>query len=131
MDTANRGRPGLSLLLTSVAFFMVALDALVVVTALPAIHRSLGGSLATLEWAVNAYGLTFAAGMITAAALGDRLRPRPGHVGRAAPVQPGLGGVRARPDRGHADRRPGRPGARRGRRHAAQPDDPDQRVPRL
>jgi hypothetical protein len=49
MDTANRGRPGLSLLLTSVAFFMVALDALVVVTALPAIHHSLGGSLATLE----------------------------------------------------------------------------------
>ena len=76
MDTANRGRPATCLLLTSVAFFMVALDALVVVTALPAIHRSVGGSLATLEWAVNAYGLTFAAGMITAAALGDRLGRR-------------------------------------------------------
>jgi len=76
MDNTHRIRPAVCLLLTSVAFFMVALDALVVVTALPAIHRSLGGSLATLEWAVNAYGLTFAAGMITAAALGDRLGRR-------------------------------------------------------
>jgi EmrB/QacA subfamily drug resistance transporter len=66
----------LVLALTSVSFFMVALDALVVVTALPDIHRSLGGSIATLEWAVNAYTLTFAAGIITAAAIGDRLGRR-------------------------------------------------------
>ncbi len=66
----------LVLALTSISFFMVSLDALVVVTALPAIHRSVGGSIATLEWAVNAYALTFAAGIITAAALGDRLGRR-------------------------------------------------------
>lgn len=66
----------LVLALTSISFFMVALDALVVVTALPSIHASLGGSIATLEWAVNAYGLTFAAGIITAAALGDRFGHR-------------------------------------------------------
>ena len=66
----------LVLALTSISFFMVALDALVVVTALPDIHRSLGGSIATLEWAVNAYTLTFAAGIITAAAIGDRLGRR-------------------------------------------------------
>ncbi|HEV2259519.1 MAG TPA: hypothetical protein VGS06_40925 [Streptosporangiaceae bacterium] len=36
-------RTGWALLLTSVAFFMVTLDSLVVVTALPAIHRELGG----------------------------------------------------------------------------------------
>jgi EmrB/QacA subfamily drug resistance transporter len=64
------------LALTSVAFFMVSLDALVVVTALPAIHRSIGGAIGTLEWAVNAYALTFAAGIITAAALGERLGRR-------------------------------------------------------
>ena len=58
--------------LTSVAFFMVALDTLVVVTALPAIHRDLGGSLSTLEWTINAFVLSYAAGIITAAALGDR-----------------------------------------------------------
>jgi EmrB/QacA subfamily drug resistance transporter len=51
---------------------MVTLDALVVVTALPAIHRDLGANLSTLEWTVNAFTLAFAAGIITAAALGDR-----------------------------------------------------------
>jgi EmrB/QacA subfamily drug resistance transporter len=59
-----------------VAFFMVVLDALVVVTALPSIHRSLGGSLGTLQWTVNAYNMAFGAGIVTAAALGDRLGRR-------------------------------------------------------
>ena len=72
----NRSGPGWTLALTSVAFFMTALDALVVITALPAIHREIGGSLANLEWAVNAYLLSFAAGIITATALGDRLGRR-------------------------------------------------------
>src|SRR5690242_11676145 len=65
-----------TLALTSVAFFMVALDSLVVVTALPAIHRDLGGSISTLEWTVNAFTLTYAAGIITAAAMADRLGRR-------------------------------------------------------
>lgn len=65
-----------TLALTAVAFFMVTLDALVVVTALPSIHRDLGGSIATLEWTVNAFTLTYAAGIITASALGDRLGRR-------------------------------------------------------
>jgi EmrB/QacA subfamily drug resistance transporter len=73
---AARGQRSWALVLTSVAFFMTALDSLVVVTALPAIHASLGGSVATLEWTVNAYTLPFAAGIITAAALGDRLGRR-------------------------------------------------------
>jgi EmrB/QacA subfamily drug resistance transporter len=79
MQVASRERAvslPLVLALTSISFFMVSLDALVVVTALPAIHRSVGGSIATLEWAVNAYALTFAAGIITCAALGDRLGRR-------------------------------------------------------
>ncbi len=65
-----------TLALTSIAFFMVALDSLVVVTALPALHRELGGSISTLEWTVNAFTLTYAAGIITAAALGDRVGRR-------------------------------------------------------
>jgi EmrB/QacA subfamily drug resistance transporter len=73
---AMRSQRTWALVLTSVAFFMTALDALVVVTALPAIHAGLGGSVATLEWTVNAYTLPFAAGIITAAALGDRLGRR-------------------------------------------------------
>jgi len=69
-------RTGWALLLTSAAFFMVTLDSLVVVTALPAIHRALGGQVSTLEWAVNAYLLVFAAGIITAASIGERLGRR-------------------------------------------------------
>src|SRR4029077_12581787 len=36
----------------------------------------IGGSISTLEWTVNAFTLTYAAGIITAAALGDRLGRR-------------------------------------------------------
>ena len=72
----HRPRPIWTLALTAIAFFMVALDALVVVTALPAIQRDLHASLSTLEWTVNAFTLAFAAGIITAAALGDRLGRR-------------------------------------------------------
>ncbi|HEY3007864.1 MAG TPA: MFS transporter [Micromonosporaceae bacterium] len=61
-----------ALALTGVSFFMVTLDALVVITALPAVGRNLGAGISTLEWTVNAYTLTCAAGIITAAALGDR-----------------------------------------------------------
>src|SRR5499433_1309480 len=66
----------LTLLLTSVAFFMVTLDALVVVTALPSIHHDLGGGISTLQWTVSAYTIAFGAGILTAAALGDRLGRR-------------------------------------------------------
>ena len=61
-----------TLAITSVAVFMVSLDNLVVTTALPVIKRSLGASLASLEWMVNAYTLTFAVLLLTGAALGDR-----------------------------------------------------------
>ena len=40
--------PARTVLLTAVADFMVTLDALVVVTALPSIHKSFGGGIATL-----------------------------------------------------------------------------------
>ena len=74
-DPAASGRV-LTVLLTSVAYFMVALDTLVVVTALPSIHRDLGGNVETLQWTVNAYVLAFGAGIITAAALGDLIGRR-------------------------------------------------------
>jgi EmrB/QacA subfamily drug resistance transporter len=76
MSTDRRTNPGWALALTTVAFFMGALDNLVVITALPAIHKEIGGSLTTLEWTVNAYTLAVAATIITAAAIGDRLGRR-------------------------------------------------------
>jgi EmrB/QacA subfamily drug resistance transporter len=62
--------------LTSTASFMVVLDALVVTTALPRMQRDLHANLASLQWTVNSYGIAFAAGIITAAALGDRFGRR-------------------------------------------------------
>lgn len=64
------------LVLSSVASLMVALDALVVATALGAIRRHFGASIDELEWTVNAYGLSFAVLLVPAAALGDRLGRR-------------------------------------------------------
>ena len=64
------------LALTSVSSLMVALDALVVTTALPVIRVQLHASLAELEWTVNAYVLSLAVLLMTGAALGDRFGRR-------------------------------------------------------
>ena len=55
---------------------MVALDALVVTTALSTIRVDLGASIEQLEWTVNAYNLSFAVLLMTAAAVGDRFGRR-------------------------------------------------------
>src|SRR3954454_18503932 len=62
--------------LAAVASFMVALDTLVVSTALTTIKADLHASIAQLEWTVNAYNLSFGVLLMTGAALGDRLGPR-------------------------------------------------------
>src|SRR6201995_4155726 len=64
------------LVLAAMAAFMTALDALVVTTALSTIKRDLGASVEGLEWTVNAYNLSFAVLLMTAAALGDRFGRR-------------------------------------------------------
>ena len=75
-DTLEHTTTGLHLrwvlVLTSAAFFMTCLDSLVVATALPRIQESLHVSFASLQWTVNAYNIALAAGIICAAALGDR-----------------------------------------------------------
>ena len=48
------------LVLTALASFMVALDALVVATALSTIRLDLGATVEQLEWTVNSYTLSFA-----------------------------------------------------------------------
>jgi EmrB/QacA subfamily drug resistance transporter len=62
--------------LASLASFMMALDSLVVTTALATIREDLGASVEALEWTVNAYNLTFAVLLLTGAALGDRFGRR-------------------------------------------------------
>src|SRR6185437_12250230 len=74
--TTTRRAQSWALALTATASLMVALDALVVATALSTIRRDLHASLPTLEWTVNAYGLSFAVLLMTGAALGDRFGRR-------------------------------------------------------
>src|SRR4051794_37885888 len=64
------------LALAAVASFMVALDTLVVSTALTTIRLDLKASVEQLEWTVNAYNLSFAVLLIPATALGDRFGRR-------------------------------------------------------
>jgi EmrB/QacA subfamily drug resistance transporter len=66
------GLLGLTVTVTTVALFVVALDNLVVTTALPAIQRDLTASIQSLEWSVNAYTLVFAVCLLLGPLLGDR-----------------------------------------------------------
>src|SRR5665213_1722394 len=65
-----------AVVLTGLALFMASLDNLVVTTALPVIRVHLHAGLTGLEWTVNAYTLTFAVLLLTAAALGERFGRR-------------------------------------------------------
>jgi EmrB/QacA subfamily drug resistance transporter len=65
-----------TLLLVSIATFMLLLDVTVVNVALPDIQRELNASLSSLQWVVDAYSLMLAAFLLTAGSLGDRLGRR-------------------------------------------------------
>jgi EmrB/QacA subfamily drug resistance transporter len=77
-EAAHAARPHLGwvLGLTSTAYFMVVLDSVVVITALPRMQRDLHVGVASLQWTLTAYNIAFAAGIITAAAVGDRFGRR-------------------------------------------------------
>jgi DHA2 family methylenomycin A resistance protein-like MFS transporter len=63
----------LTLTAMSLGFAVVQLDITIVNTALDAIGTGLGGGVAALQWVVNAYTIGFAAFILTAGALGDRV----------------------------------------------------------
>jgi EmrB/QacA subfamily drug resistance transporter len=75
-DASPKSSKAAVLALASAASFMVALDALVVTTALGAIRQELGASIDALQWTMNAYNLCFAVLLLTGAALGDRFGRR-------------------------------------------------------
>ncbi len=75
-ESGEKARQAWVLVLSSLAAFIVGLDALVVTTALTTIHRDLSAPIEALEWTVNAYTLSFAVLLIPAAALGDRFGRR-------------------------------------------------------
>ncbi|MBA3865296.1 MAG: MFS transporter [Solirubrobacterales bacterium] len=65
-----------TLLLVSIATFMLLLDVTIVNVALPDIQRELHASLSSLQWVVDAYSLMLASFLLTAGSLGDRLGRR-------------------------------------------------------
>src|SRR6266536_3437018 len=121
------------LAVTGAALFMIVLDNLIVVSTLPVIQRSLHAPLSSLEWIVDAYILSFAALILSGAALGERfarrrragddplvaldlLGQRADRAGRRAggAARAGLQPRRARADRPRRGRARQRRAARRG-----------------
>ena len=76
VETSTSTHKVWTLVLAALGLFMVALDTLVVTTALPVLRVDLHASLSELEWTVNAYNLAFACFLLTGAALGDRFGRR-------------------------------------------------------
>jgi EmrB/QacA subfamily drug resistance transporter len=72
----SRSRAVWAVAITGMALFMASLDNLVVSTALPVIRARLHAGLSGLEWTVNAYTLTFAVLLLSAAAVGERFGRR-------------------------------------------------------
>jgi MFS transporter, DHA2 family, methylenomycin A resistance protein len=74
---AEPGRPTLAQSLTlvgmSLGYGVVQLDVTIVNTALSSIGHSLSGGVSELQWVVTAYTIAFAALILTAGALGDRV----------------------------------------------------------
>src|SRR5579859_6917015 len=66
-------RSVIALLASLLGFFMLSLDSTAVNVALAGIERTLGGSTAGLQWVIDAYTLMFAALLISAGAISDRL----------------------------------------------------------
>jgi MFS transporter, DHA2 family, methylenomycin A resistance protein len=56
--------------------FVVTLDAVVVNVTLPSIRADLGGGMTGLQWVVDGYTLSFAALLLSAGSLSDRIGAR-------------------------------------------------------
>jgi DHA2 family methylenomycin A resistance protein-like MFS transporter len=72
--------PRLGLTAICLGFLMITLDATIVNVALGAIGNDLGGTVSTAQWIVNGYTLAFAALLLSAGALADRLGLRTGFL---------------------------------------------------
>src|SRR3954470_7883957 len=76
---ADRRRPpvpGAALAAALLGLFVLTLDALIVNVALPAIGRDIGGGLTGAQWVVDGYTLVFAALLLSAGSLVDRIGAR-------------------------------------------------------
>ena len=71
----RRGGAG-ALLSVCLGFFVIQLDVTIVNVALPSIQQEIGGSLAGLQWVIDAYTLALASVMLTAGSAADRIGAR-------------------------------------------------------
>lgn len=79
--TRGPSGPGFTLAAAVLGFFVVTLDAVVVNVALPSIRGDLGGGVTGLQWVVDGYVLMFAALLLSAGALSDRVGARRAFAG--------------------------------------------------
>ncbi len=70
-----------TLVATSLGFAVVQLDVSIVNVAIKSIGAELGGGVSGLQWVVNAYTITFAACILTAGSIADRIGARRLFVG--------------------------------------------------
>src|SRR5947208_14135146 len=82
--SSTEGRKGLILLALCLAALIINIDVTIVNVALPSLVRQLGASTTSLQWVVDAYTLVFAALILAAGSLSDR-------VGRKGILLLGLG----------------------------------------
>ena len=82
--TANRQRRGLILLALCLAALIINIDITIVNVTLPSLVRELGATTTNLQWVVDAYNLVFAALILAAGSLSDR-------IGRKGVLLAGLG----------------------------------------
>jgi DHA2 family methylenomycin A resistance protein-like MFS transporter len=73
---AGRSARRWTLIAMSLGYAVVQLDVSVVNVAIKSIGSALGGGVSALQWVVNAYTIGFAAFILTAGALGDRIGAR-------------------------------------------------------
>ena len=95
------------------AFFMVILDAAIVVVALPSIEQDLGFSTHDLQWVLSAYALTFGGLLLLGGRAADLLGRRRVFMVGLALLHAGVAAVRPRVVARRADRGAGDPGRRR------------------
>ncbi len=82
-DAHPADRRWLILVVLCLSVFLVVVDNTIVNVALPTLNRSLGASISSLQWIVDAYSLAFAGLLLAGGGIGDRL-------GRKGTMQIGL-----------------------------------------
>ena len=79
----SRDRRWIVLPVLCLSVFLVVVDNTIVNVALPTLNRTLGASITSLQWIVDAYSLAFAGLLLAGGGIGDRL-------GRKGTMQVGL-----------------------------------------